>query len=141
MENISSSLTLSQILAIIASFDKLGKVRLSSLSISKMEFSPLPNKSKSFGLNAAIEELITGYKKNSLIEFIYNSNLGNRNFVEKRDRKDSNGRYVGYKNGLFLNDNLKDQDVWTIGKIEERTKSLVQLILKRYSLNVNQSSD
>ena len=71
----------------------------------------------------------------------YNSNLGNRNFVEKRDRKDSNGRYVGYKNGLFLNDNLKDQDVWTIGKIEERTKSLVQLILKRYSLNVNQSSD
>ena len=66
----------------------------------------------------------------------YNSNLGNRSFVEKRDRKDSNGRLVGYKNGLFLNTDLKDEEEWTIDKIEKRTKFLVDLILEKYSLSL-----
>ena len=38
----------------------------------------------------------------------YNSALGNKSFMEKRDRKDSKGRAVGYKNGLSLNHTLAD---------------------------------
>ena len=64
----------------------------------------------------------------------YNSSLGNKSFAEKRDREDNNKRYVGYKNGLFLNNELKNENEWTIEKIEKRTKFLVSLILKKYSL-------
>jgi hypothetical protein len=37
----------------------------------------------------------------------YNSKLGNKSFIEKRDRKDTRGKYVGYKNGLFINGVLR----------------------------------
>lgn len=66
----------------------------------------------------------------------YNSNLGNKSFSEKRDREDSKGRLVGYKNGLFLNKDLKDEKEWTIEKIEKRTQYLTGLILAKYSLQL-----
>jgi len=64
----------------------------------------------------------------------YNSKLGNKSFTEKRDRKDNKGRYVGYKNGLFLNQTLKDKIAWTVDDIEERTKTLVKLALGLFRL-------
>lgn len=60
----------------------------------------------------------------------YNSKLSNMPFVEKRDRKDSNGANVGYRNGLNLNDDLASVDSWTKEQIEARTEKLVKLALK-----------
>lgn len=64
----------------------------------------------------------------------YNSNLGNKSFDEKRDRKDK-GKYVGYKNGLWLNSTLCKQRTWTIQDIENRTVTLVDKIMVLCSLN------
>jgi len=64
----------------------------------------------------------------------YNSKLGNKSFVEKRDRKDSKGQNLGYKNGLFLNQGLKDKRSWTVNDIQERTKILVNAALKLFKL-------
>lgn len=63
----------------------------------------------------------------------YNSNLGNLSFIKKRDRKDSNGAYVGYRNGLNLNADLVSMDTWTKGQIEARTAKLVELALRAFS--------
>lgn len=64
----------------------------------------------------------------------YNSKLGNKSFEEKRDRKDSRGRIVGYKNGLFLNEALKNRRTWTITDIEQRTKELTDIAFKVFRL-------
>lgn len=64
----------------------------------------------------------------------YNSALGNKCFDEKRDRKDSKGRLVGYKNGLYLNQELAKEESWTVDKIKARTNDLVELILAKYAL-------
>jgi len=64
----------------------------------------------------------------------YNSNLGNKSFIEKRDRKDSEGRSVGYRNGLHLNIDLLNGDEWTKARIEERTKRLVAETLDLFPL-------
>lgn len=58
----------------------------------------------------------------------YNSNLSNLNFEKKRDRKDKKkGRYIGYNNGLFLNEDLKNKSEWTEEDIVERTEKLISL--------------
>jgi len=64
----------------------------------------------------------------------YNSKLGNKSFVEKRDRKDAAGKPVGYKNGLHLNAELREKDFWTVGDIGARTKALVEQALKLFSI-------
>ena len=64
----------------------------------------------------------------------YNSELGNSAFECKRDSKDDKGKLVGYKNGLALNDDLKDETSWGEKQIEARTKRLVELAIKRFSL-------
>lgn len=66
----------------------------------------------------------------------YNSKLGNKSFEEKRDRKGSRGRYVGYKNGLFLNEHLRDAGSWTIDNINERTHTLVETAMQLFSLEL-----
>jgi len=65
----------------------------------------------------------------------YNSKLGNKSFEEKRDRKDSNGNLVGYKNGLYLNKLLRNAKVWTIRDIETRTQLLVEEAMLLFSLS------
>lgn len=64
----------------------------------------------------------------------YNSNLGNKSFLEKRDRQDSKGRYIGYRNGLMLNAELATRESWTGRDIDERTKTLADQVVERFPL-------
>ncbi|WP_286958932.1 DUF262 domain-containing protein [Arsenicicoccus sp. UBA7492] len=64
----------------------------------------------------------------------YNSNLGNKSFVEKRDRRDSKGRPIGYRNGLSLNAELSTKERWTAQDIDERTDQLADQVIKRFPL-------
>ena len=65
----------------------------------------------------------------------YNSKLGNKSFEDKRDRKDSRGRYVGYKNGLYLNADLRNAKCWNVADIQARTQSLVEKAMRLFSLD------
>ncbi|MDN5931070.1 MAG: DUF262 domain-containing HNH endonuclease family protein [Pseudonocardia sp.] len=62
----------------------------------------------------------------------YNSNLGNKSFLEKRDRQDANGRRIGYRNGLSLNAELATRESWTADDIDERTKTLADKVIERF---------
>lgn len=63
----------------------------------------------------------------------YNSTLGNKSFQDKRDRKSRDGdRFIGYKNGLEINKDIAQKDVWTVEDIKQRTKDLVDELLKVY---------
>ena len=64
----------------------------------------------------------------------YNSTLSNKSFEEKRDRKDSTGKYIGYKNGLNLNADICNKDEWTVDIIMARTDSMVKTILEMFRL-------
>lgn len=64
----------------------------------------------------------------------YNSNLGNKSFNEKRDRRDAEGRFIGYQNGLSLNTDLAKKDSWTAEDIEHRTRELVARVISRFTL-------
>ena len=66
----------------------------------------------------------------------YNSNLSNLPFEKKRDRKDKRGEYIGYKNKLYLNNEicpLSKMDKWTIEDINKRTGLLVKEALGLFS--------
>lgn len=65
----------------------------------------------------------------------YNSKLSNMPFLEKRDRRDSNGANVGYRNGLNLNEDLVSVDCWTKERIETRTEKLVELALQAFTFD------
>ena len=62
----------------------------------------------------------------------YNSALSNKSFEEKKERKDSNGNFIGYRNGLNLNADVVNKDKWTVDIIRARTDSLVQWIMQKY---------
>lgn len=64
----------------------------------------------------------------------YNSALGNKSFTEKKERKDVNGRYIGYRNGLNINDDVCDKDEWTVDVIKSRTERMVDLIMEKFCL-------
>jgi sulfur relay (sulfurtransferase) DsrC/TusE family protein len=64
----------------------------------------------------------------------YNSTLGNKSFIEKRDRTDQKGRAVGYNNGLYLNQELVSVDSWSTDQIDKRTAALVAQILDMFQL-------
>ncbi len=66
------------------------------------------------------------HKIGNLTLTAYNSNLSNLSFEKKRDRKDKNGNFIGYKNGFYLNSDLKDEEIWNIEKIEIRGEKLVE---------------
>lgn len=67
----------------------------------------------------------------------YNSTLGNKSFIEKRDRQDKKGSPVGYNNGLYLNAELARADSWSVEQIDSRTQDLVQQILQMYPLPIS----
>lgn len=64
----------------------------------------------------------------------FNSALGNKSFKDKRDRKDAQGRSVGYKNGLKLNADLAEADSWSVEKIEARSDVLVGQVMAMFSM-------
>ncbi|MCL5074015.1 MAG: HNH endonuclease family protein [Actinobacteria bacterium] len=64
----------------------------------------------------------------------YNPNLSNYEFIKKRDRKDSDGKCIGYKNGLFLNSDLKDKDKWTVEDIDVRSIKLCNIALDIFKI-------
>ncbi len=64
----------------------------------------------------------------------FNRELGNKSFEEKRDRQDSNGLFIGYKNGLMLNERLAKENQWSIQNIEERTDQLIREITQLFGL-------
>lgn len=64
----------------------------------------------------------------------FNSALGNKSFEEKRDRTDRQGRSVGYKNGLKLNEDLANATSWSMEQIDTRTAKLVQQVMNIFRL-------
>ena len=62
----------------------------------------------------------------------YNQNLSNMSFDRKLHRKSRDGKEIGYLNGLFLNNDVANQTVWTVDYIESRTKRLVDKISKLF---------
>ena len=64
----------------------------------------------------------------------YNSTLSNKAFSEKKERKDANGQYIGYRNGLNLNNDVCDKEEWTVEIIRARTDRMVAEILNMFAL-------
>lgn len=64
----------------------------------------------------------------------YNSALSNKPFHEKKERKDNNGHYIGYRNGLNLNEDVCDKDEWTVDIIQARTDRMVKEIMEMFAL-------
>ena len=62
----------------------------------------------------------------------YNASLSNKPFAEKRDHRDKEGRFIGYKNGLEINSEIAKKDYWTVDDIKERTKKLVEKLMLVY---------
>ena len=62
----------------------------------------------------------------------YNSKLSNMSFEKKKTRQ-QDGKNIGYLNGLWLNNKLKERDSWTADDIKERTTQLVEKALKLFS--------
>lgn len=64
----------------------------------------------------------------------YNSNLGNKSFEEKKERKEQ-GMPIGYNNGLSLNDYVYKSERWCIENIEDRTNKLIDEIMNNLKLS------
>lgn len=64
----------------------------------------------------------------------FNGALGNKSFQEKRDRTDSSGREVGYKNGLKLNTELATAEKWSVAQIDLRTATMVDQVMGLFSM-------
>lgn len=64
----------------------------------------------------------------------FNSQLGNKSFIEKRDRKDHAGRPIGYANGLKLNEDLANATTWSVDQIDARTVKLVEQAMQLFKL-------
>tara|TARA_Y100000031_G_C8085951_1_gene321873 strand:- start:67 stop:783 length:717 start_codon:yes stop_codon:yes gene_type:complete len=60
----------------------------------------------------------------------YNSQLSNMSFDRKRDRTDKKDKKVGYKNGLYLNNDLIDAKKWDSESIQIRSKKLISEAIK-----------
>lgn len=68
----------------------------------------------------------------------FNSALGNKSFNDKRDRTDSKGREVGYKNGLKLNAELATAETWSVKQINARTNTLVGQVMSLFAATEGQ---
>lgn len=83
---------------------------------------------------AAVAQSAHVHRLGNLTITAYNSSLSNKSFVEKRDRTDSAGRAIGYRNGLSLNSDLAARSSWTVEDIEARTTVLTTSVLVRFPL-------
>ena len=64
----------------------------------------------------------------------YNSTLSNKSFQSKKNRRDANRNFVGFRNGLALNSDVVEADQWTEQEIELRTQKLAKRALKLFPL-------
>ena len=64
----------------------------------------------------------------------YNQNLSNLPFEKKKNRVNKDGNYIGYRNGLKLNEDVVNKDAWHIDDIKMRTNKLVQFFMKEFEL-------
>lgn len=63
----------------------------------------------------------------------YNQNLSNMSFEQKKDRKSKDKKKdIGYRNGLYLNTTVVNEDSWTIDKIKNRTDMIVEILKDMY---------
>lgn len=63
----------------------------------------------------------------------YNQNLSNMPFEQKRDRKSKDkSKDIGYRNGLYLNQDVVNESSWTVEKIIKRTNKIVNLLKEMY---------
>jgi hypothetical protein len=74
------------------------------------------------------------HKLGNLTLTAYNSTLGNKTYLDKRDRKDRSKRDVGYRNGFWLNEDLRDRDSWDLTAIEERQEKLVEEAIRLFDI-------
>lgn len=81
---------------------------------------------------AAQAQEVDVHRLGNLTITAYNSTLSNKSFAEKRDRTDSQGRAIGYRNGLKLNEQLAGKDSWTVADISARTSKLADLVVERF---------
>lgn len=59
----------------------------------------------------------------------YNQNLSNMSFEKKKNRKSKDGtKENGYRNGLFLNEDVVNADRWTVDIIKNRTEKIVTIL-------------
>ncbi len=54
----------------------------------------------------------------------YNAKLGTMEFAKKRDRKNDAGDYIGYRNGLYLNQRLANLGEWNEESIVQRSQAM-----------------
>ena len=64
----------------------------------------------------------------------FNSKLSNMSFERKKERKNEDGNFIGYKNGLGINAEIAQKESWTIKDIIDRTDRIVSELLIRYKL-------
>lgn len=64
----------------------------------------------------------------------FNSNLSDKSLEEKQNRKDKKGEFIGFKNGLKLNEKLANVSVWTKENIDSRTDLLVNKCLAIFEI-------
>jgi len=83
---------------------------------------------------AAVAQEVDVHRLGNLTITAYNSTLGNKSFAEKRDRTDTKGHFIGYRNGLELNATLAAKEAWTVADIETRTMELAERVIDRFPL-------
>ena len=64
----------------------------------------------------------------------YNQNLSNMSFDRKKNRTNNAGLFIGYRNGLRLNEDIVCKDSWTVEDITTRTEKLVGFFKKEFTL-------
>ena len=83
---------------------------------------------------AAEAQEVEVHRLGNLTVTAYNSTLSNKSFPEKRERVDSAGRFIGYRNGLSLNSTLAAKESWTVPDIDARTDDLASEVVGRFPL-------
>lgn len=64
----------------------------------------------------------------------FNSKLGTMEFLRKRDRKNDQGDFIGYRNGLYLNADLASREDWNEAAITARTDKMIKEVMSILSL-------
>lgn len=87
------------------------------------------------GYKELAEEYLTKYVHTlgNLTLTGFNPNLSNQSFEDKKN-KQKDGKYIGYKNKLALNDDVVTEDKWTVECIRKRTDKFVYFFLKEFIL-------